>query len=811
MKLSLKWLKRYIPDFSANFVELDEALTQLGFEVEGIDNLGAAYENLVVGHVLSKESHPDADKLSITKLFDGQQELQVVCGAPNVAAGQKVVFAPVGTKLPLEDGKELKLKKAKIRGVESLGMICAEDEIGLGGSHAGIMELDSSYEPGTPIVDLGFYDTVIEIDVTPNRPDALNHIGVARELAAYFKLSFQEPQLELNEDSSASPISLEINIAPETFCPFYSARVIRGVQVGESPLWLKSFLNAVGTRPINNVVDVTNFVLLEYGQPLHAFDLNKFKTQQIGVRQAQPGEKLITLDGVERELIASDMVITDGDEAVCLAGVMGGASTEVDETTTDVILECAYFHTSTVRKQSRRLGLTSDSSYRFERGIDPLMQERMSDYAAALLVDICGGQVQQGRFEQSSPERVTQAIQVELRTSRVYRLLGMDLSSERIAEELSAIGIQLVSNANETQLFQIPGWRPDLTREVDLIEEVARLIGYNEIPVEYPSFVLAANPLNKFEEVSRKTRHFLSSRGLNESLSLRFDHADDFKQVFAEGDERREKVLALQNPISEDWGVMPTSQLPRMLKSVSLNSRNQEKEVRLFEVGQAFFNEPQEREKFHPGVRQDSLLSGVIAGEWPKLSYEETVSPASILDLKTILESLFTHLSLSLSFKRIEDVNFFHPMRQLGIYAGETQIGQLGEIHPHLCKTYEIKMNTIFFEMDFDWMVRKSLKQKVFQEFSKFGEMRREMSLLVEANLDQAQVLEKVQAIRTKNLKTVEFKSIYTGQGIPEGKKSLLFSCIYQSPKQTLTDEVVNKAQEKLIAHLAEDPAISFR
>lgn len=811
MKLSLKWLKRYIPEFSASLPELDEALTQLGFEVEGIEDQGSVYSNLVVGHVLERDKHPDADKLSVTRLSDGTQELQVVCGAPNVAAGQKVVFAPVGTKLPLPDGGELKLKKAKIRGVESLGMICAEDEIGLGGSHAGIMVLDDALEAGTPIVDLGLYDIVIEIDVTPNRPDALNHIGVARELAAYFKLAFQEPQFELKTSSEVSLGDLAVQIDAETHCPYYSARVIKGVQVQESPQWLKSYLNAVGTRPINNVVDITNFVLLEYGQPLHAFDLDKFKTSTVGIRQARAGEKLVTLDEVERELIPSDMVITDGDEPVCLAGVMGGASTEVDTETTNVLLECAYFHTSTVRKQSRRLGLTSDSSYRFERGIDPFMQEQMSRYAAYLIQDICGGQVAEGVVEAQTSERPTAQEQVDLRTSRVIRLLGMELTGERIAQELSAIGIELVSNQGDSQTFKIPGWRPDLSREVDLIEEVARLIGYNEIPVEYPAFALAANPLNKFEEVARKTRQFLAARGLNEALSLRFDHAQDFQKVFEAGDERREKVIALQNPISEDWGVMPTSQLPRMLKSVSLNSRNQEKEVRLFEIGQVFFDQSEQRAKFDPGVRQDSLLSGVLAGEWPRLSYEETISSASVLDLKTILGGLFEALSLRVEFVRGQGMSFFHPMRQLKIMSGDQEVGVLGEIHPELCKTYEIRIDTIFFEINFDWIVKKALKQKVFQDFSRFGEMRREMSLMVDAALDQSEVLAKISAIKTKNLKNVEFKSIYTGPGIEEGKKSLLFSCVYQSPKQTLTDEVVNKAQEKLIQKLSEDTALAFR
>lgn len=811
MKLSLQWLKRYIPEINASLVELDEALTQLGFEVEGIEDQGLVYDKLVVGHVLEKESHPDADKLSITQLSDGSQVLQVVCGAPNVAVGQKVVFAPVGTKLPLPEGGELKLKKAKIRGVESLGMICAEDEIGLGSSHDGIMVLDDSLEVGTKVTDLGLFDIVIEIDVTPNRPDALNHIGVARELAAYFKLSFQEPKFELKESASVLVGDLSIEIASDTNCPFYTGRVIRGVKVEESPTWLKRLLNAAGVRPINNVVDITNFVLLEYGQPLHAFDLDKFKTSHVGIRQAHEGEKLITLDGIERELIPSDMVITDGAEAVCLAGVMGGTSTEVDLDTTDVLLECAYFHTSTVRKQSRRLGLTSDSSYRFERGIDPLMQEQMSDYAASLIQEICGGEVASGRLEAETEQRVKFAAEVKLRTSRVIRILGMDLTSERVAEELSAIEIQLIVSEGDTQTFRVPGWRPDLWREVDLIEEVARLIGYNEIPVEYPSFVLAANPLHRFEEISRRARHYLASRGLNEALSLRFDHADDYTQIFKEGDERREKVLALENPISEDWGVMPSSQLPRMLKSVSFNSRNQEKAVRLFEIGQVFFNEPEKREKFHPGVKQGSLLSGVIAGEWPKLSYEDEVSAASILDLKTILDGLMDALSLKVIYKRSDHHSYFHPLKQLSILAGEKEVGCVGEIHPNLLKTYEIRLGTIFFEIDFDWAVKKGLKQKVFQDFSRFGEMSREMSIEVDAEVDQDFVLGKIKAIRTKNLKDVEFKSIYAGKGVEAGKKALLFSCIYQSPQKTLTDEVVNKAQDRLIQALSEDPSVNFR
>ena len=810
MQLSLKWLKRYIPKLNATQVELDEALTQLGFEVEGIHDQAAAYAKLVVGKVLTRDPHPDADKLSITTLDDGNQTLQVVCGAPNIAAGQTVVFAPVGAKLPLPEGGELKLKKAKIRGVESFGMICAEDEIGLGNSHDGIMLLDDQFEAGTPVAELGLYDTVIEIDVTPNRPDALNHIGVARELSAYFKVAFDEPEFNLQE-VALDRGGFQVEIVADTHCPFYTARIIRGVKIGESPLWLKSYLNAVGTRPINNVVDITNFVLLEYGQPLHAFDLNKFKTNQVKIRQARQSEKLITLDGVERELIESDMVICDGDKAVCLAGVMGGISTEVDDSTTDILLECAYFHTSTVRKQSRRLGLTSDSSYRFERGIDPLMQEKMSDYSASLISDICGGQVAEGRIEATSDNRVNAKIEVVLRPSRVKRLLGMELSQDEIATKISAIGIELLDSSEDALKFSIPGWRPDLTREVDLIEEVARMVGYDNIPVEYPSFTLASNPLNKFEEVSRQTRQFLTHSGLNETLSLRFDRADDFTKVFAEGDDRREKVLPLQNPISEDWGVMPTSQLPRLLKSVSLNSRNQEKEVRLFEVGQAFFNEPENRSKFDPGVNQKAILSGVIAGLWPRLSTDESDAQASILDLKKILEGLFKTLNIKLELKRSENHSFLHPMRQLSIMNFEREIGFVGEIHPELLGSYEIRMNSVFFELDFDWLVKKALKQKVFKEFSKFGEMSREVSLQVNQGLDAEKVYDKIVKIGAKNLQRVEFRSLYQGPGVPDHQKSLLFSCIYQSAKATLTDEAVNKAQGKLSAQLAEDPELIFR
>jgi phenylalanyl-tRNA synthetase beta chain len=523
-------------------------------------------------------------------------------------------------------------------------------------------------------------------------------------------------------------------------------------------------------------------------------------------------EKFITLDGVERTLNQRELLVCDSARPVCLAGVMGGQNTEVTEKTTRILLECAYFDPGVVRRQSRRLGLMSDSSYRFERGIDPLNQATVSDYAAALIAQVCGGEVLSGRVEAQTSNHAVAQVSVDLRFARVQSLLGITIEPAQIAKHLKSIGLDVIASDDLKLTLSVPGWRPDLTREVDLIEEVARLVGYDAIPVQYPAFTMRPTPLSRVEEVSRKVRHFLSARGLHEAMSLRFQSLKEVQTLFAESDVRHNPVKLL-NPLSEALAVMPTSQIPSLLRSADANFRNQAGTfVRLFEIGKAFFPAPEKLSKTHPGVNEKMILSGVFAGDFDFAQGQTKAHTVEFLDVKLILSDLFTLLNMNIQMNRPENgQSFLHPSRQVELVWNKNVIGFFGELHPQSQKALDLQKSALVFEVDFDVIIKNALNKKEFVMFSRFGEMTRDISLLASAQADHAQVSALIQNIGTKNKTEVRFVSSYIGQGVPEGQKNLVYQVAYQSMTETLTDEVVQKAHDKLLSKLAEENSITIR
>jgi phenylalanyl-tRNA synthetase beta chain len=811
MQISWNWLKRHVK-LSATPEQVSEKLTSLGFEVEGVHSPAKTYNSLVVAKVLSCEAHPDSDHLHVTRVFDGQAELQVVCGAPNVAAGQTVVFAPVGTALPMvdKDGKEeiLKLKKAKIRGVESFGMICATDEIGLGGDHSGILVLEDSVAAGTPFVDLGFYDTVFELNVTPNRPDALSHRGIARELGAAFDAAVWETTPPCGHPSEGGEC-VEIKVESPEACSRYVGRVIRGVRVAPSPEWLQNLLRAVGLTPINNVVDITNFVLMDIGQPLHSFDLGKLSGGEVRVRFAREGESITTIDHTAHTLATTDLVICDGDRPACVAGLMGGVESEITDETTSVFLESAYFDPTTVRKASKRLGLSSDSSFRFERGIDPAMQREANDYATALILELAGGQASEA-VEVVVPNHKTDQGVVALRPERVKMLLGVDVGAERIEALLSGIGITPRGAINRALTadaipFQIPSWRVDLTREADLIEEVARLIGYDQIPYELPRFVVAQNELPPQEVLGRKIRGHLAALGLSECLSLRFTNAKRVEAVFGpESDsDRRSRPARLLNPLSEDLALLPTSCLPNLLHSVAQNLKLRlpgDAAVRLFEVAKAQFPAPERRSAKDPGFDEVPLLAFAVA---------DTIDFAQF---KGLLLNLSKRLSLSVELKLPEAPEaYLHPHKQAEVWCGKMKLGSIGEAHPQVLAAFEIEKPTYLCELDLSRVEKCQQSAVPFAPYSRQMPVTRDISLEVDARYTHAQAVAKIKGFNPKNLVDIELASVYEGDKLPAGKKNLLYTLTYQSADSTLTDEEVNKVHTKLREKLASTGEIALR
>ena len=811
MKVSLNWLKRHV-DLPESVAEIEKALTSIGLEVEGIEEPGKVYDKLVVAKVLTCENHPDSDHLHITTVSDGKETLQVVCGAPNVAAGQTVVLAPIGAELPLPDGTKLKMKKSKIRGVESFGMICAEDEIGLSDDHGGIMVLDDSIAAGTPFVSLGMYDVCFELNVTPNRPDALCHRGVARELAAKFNRPLKPLTYNLVEEAEAASSAATVEVIPGCGCSRYTARVIKDVDVKPSPSWLAKLLHTVGMNSINNVVDVTNFILMDVGQPLHSFDMDQLKGSMIKVRRAVKGEKIETIDHTDHELTEAELVICDGDRPVAVAGTMGGVESEIVDSTKNVLLESAYFNPTIVRKQAKRLGISSDSSYRFERGIDTTTQDEYSKYACGLIQEVAGGKVLKGCVEYTGDDHQKELLKVDLRVSRVAKIIGMEVPAEQIKSLLTGIDLKLVAESGETMTFEIPGNRPDLEREVDLIEEVARLVGLDNIPPTLPKFTMQPNDLPAVEVMNRKIRRSLSAMGLHECLNLRFTSKARTEALFgATSDDRRSNPAALLNPLSEELGVVPTSLLPNLLKNVAENEKNRPGSVRLFEVAKGQFKRERTDVRDN-GFDESNLVALVVAGAFDVNPLNDKPAQIDFTAFKGLIQTFFKRCGLVVEFRvpaKLE--TFMHPGKQTEIVMGNTVLGTMGALHPSVAKAFEIGYETYVMEADLDKMIAESHKKITFQAFSRQVPSTRDISLEVAKSMTHEEIVARIKGLNPKNLAKIVLKTIYEGDKIEAGKKNLVYGLTYQAMDKTLTDDEVNKAHNKLREKLIANGDIVLR
>ncbi|MDR2581634.1 MAG: phenylalanine--tRNA ligase subunit beta [Fibromonadaceae bacterium] len=779
MKISLNWLKRHL-EIKASVEEISSKLTNLGFEVEGIEESGKVYGGLLIAEVLECVPHPDSDHLSLAKVFDGKENLQIVCGAPNVRAGIKAVLAPIGIELPFPDGKNLKIKKSKIRGYESFGMLCAEDEIGLSDNHDGILILPSDAPVGKPFTELGYYDTVFELNVTPNRPDALSHLGIARELSEP-----RCPRLKDLPDStprSLLPTPIKLTITAPAACPRYVGRIINNVKIAPSPEWMQRLLKAVGINPINNVVDITNFILMDIGQPLHSFDLGKLSGGEIVVRFAKEGEKFTTLDGKEHVLQSTDLAICDGNRPACLAGVMGGLESEITEETKDVFLEAAFFNPTIVRKQAKRLGLSTDSSYRFERGVDFELQNFASDYACSLIAEFTGGTVAEQKLEFVSPEHLPKRFAVPLREERIEKLLGIKIPLEQAKKLLEGIGVKEI----------MPSWRFDLEREADLIEELARLTGYDKIPYDVPSFKAEPNELPLQEKINRKIRHSLSALGLHECLSLRFTSKKKTEWVFGNSEDKRAKPAELLNPLSEELAVLPTSLLPNLIFSAAENAKHQ-KSIRLFEVSKAQFPTPETASEKDPGFEEIPLL-GIVYAE----------AKMDFLQFKGLLTAFFKRLHISVNFEapEISEV-FLHPGRSAVLKLGKKILGCCGELHPAVQNKFDLKINTFVCEIDLSILEIAFLKPVSFKEFSRQMIIERDVSIEADESVSHAELLSKFKGFNPKYLAGIELLSVYQGEKIAAGKKNLLYRFYYQAPDRTLTDDEINAVHTKLRERIA--------
>lgn len=781
MKVSLNWLKELV-DLPQDAAVLSELLTKAGVEVEGIEVRGVSIDNVVVAQILESAQHPNADRLSVCRVDDGAgQPRQIVCGAKNYKVGDKVPLALPGAVMP----GDFKIKVGKLRGVESQGMMCSGKELGMDDGVEGLLILPESAIPGTPISALFPGDTILDLEVTPNRPDLLSHIGMAREIATLIKKPLGLPADVAATASTQSVPSKEITLEAPDGCPFYTARRVRGVKVGPSPAWLRSKLEAIGIRSINNIVDVTNYVMLEMGQPLHAFDLAKLKGS-IRVRNAGEGESFFALDGKTYLLAPRHLVIADQERAVAVAGVMGGEDTGVSETTTDVLLESAYFALARIRRTSRELGLASDSSYRFERGIDPEGTLPASARAVQLIVEVAGGTAEPvAEAAGAGPDaRHT----VPFRLERCRAVLGAAVSQEQVDQILTGFGLQKQEND-----WDAPSFRQDLTREIDLIEEVSRVIGIEAVPARWQSRFFGSSPADKRYDQAMRFRRLLVAQGFNEARSLTLISERALAAFPVEG------ALRVRNPLNEDQVILRPSLIPGLLAALALNVRVGTRDLRLFEVGRIFRGTDREE--------RTSLSLLLTGGIHPTSWRDDKPRQADFFDLKGVLAAL------NLGALTFEPVS--HPALALAveIRRGDTVAGFAGQLLPARARELDATAPVLVAKLDLDLLDVAPARPR-FVELPKFPAVTRDIAMLAPVDIPHARIEGLLRSAGEPLLVNVELFDVFTdltGQKIPNDKKSLAYALTYRSGERTLTADEVAAAHQRLKERLKADLAVTFR
>lgn len=817
MKITLNWLKQYV-EFDWSPEELAERLTMLGLEVESIKKLGGEFEGVVVGQVITRDKHPNADKLSLCRVNDGKTERQIVCGAHNFQAGDKVALILPGHSLPAKPGEApLAIKVGKIRGVESQGMLCSPQELGLPDQVDGILILRPDAQIGQRFGEyLGRSgsDVVYDLEVTPNRPDLNSVIGIAREISAVNgnPLRFP-PALEANSAASQTP-AVEVRLEDPELCPRYTARVIRGVKIAPSPDWLRSLLEKVGLRSINNVVDVTNYVMLETGQPLHAFDYHLLQAKPSGVptivvRRAAAGEKFRTLDNQERTLTPDTLLIADEGRAIALAGVMGGRNTEINLNTVDVLLESAYFKPQNIRATSKKLDLRTESSYRFERGGDIGICDFASRRAAHLILETAGGRVEPGVVD--AYPKPFEPKQIVLRHQKVNELLGLQLRPEQIESYLAQLELTAAGRkprpvdddvaGSEPISIRIPSFRVDLKREVDLIEEVARLYGVDKIPATPPRGAIGSNVYDGVHDQLAEARRLLSGLGLNEAQGQTLIADSVARLAGSEG------LVPFTNPLSSDMNVLRPSLLPGLLDSLRHNLSHKNNDVALFELGRVF--KPQTGNSNNApaagtGVLEERRLALALTGQRELLFWSgaEREARFDLFDLKGLLEEFFEQFGLrGLTYnRRAETTPLF--LESATIHLGKMLIGEMGLLLPTLAKQYDLRDAVLLAELNFEQLLARRNTGKSFRALPAFPSVRRDVAMLVPEETTHDAVLQVAKQAKPANLETVELFDVFRGKNVPPGQKSMAYAFTYRGAERTLTDAEVNAAQTKLVEQL---------
>ncbi|MBI5470977.1 MAG: phenylalanine--tRNA ligase subunit beta [Ignavibacteriae bacterium] len=807
MQLSHNWLQHYIK-FKFTPEELSEKLTMLGLEVESYERLGEKYNGFVVGKVLETEKHPNADKLTVCKVDVGKETLQIVCGAPNVAAGQTVAVGIAGAVVPKNqhdpNGKPFTLSNVKLRGVDSFGMICSQYELDLGTDKDGILILDSKAKVGQSLASyLGLDDIVYEIGITPNRPDLLSHFGVAREIGILVKKQPSLPKVRLKE--SKTPISklFSVKVIDKVNCPRFAVRMIRGVKIAPSPEWLQKALQSVGLRPRNNVVDVTNYVMYECGHPMHAFDYANLKGKKIVVRQAgldsesRSRKKFVTLDGKEHELAADVVMVCDGEREVSVAGIMGGENSEISDSTTDIVLEAAYWNPSSIRRTAKALGIQSDASYRFERGADPNAPLYALDRAAQLILELAGGELLKGRID-IYPKKIKEKI-VSVRTSRCNEVLGTSLTTPHVTDLLRRLEIKKVKGSKDVTFFSVPTYRVDLDREIDLIEEVARVFGYNNIESKTISSIDFDHPFGK-EILSDRIREKLVGFGYQEALSISL-------QSEATAKLGSPTPIALLNPLGQEMSTMRTTLIPGLLEAAARNQSYGSNDLQLFEIGHVFSESAEGQ--LVGSVMEEERMVLLVSGQIEPGYWQGEPRKANIFFLKGEVSDLLDACGLD-SWRFI----YYSTSETLAdnpifVEINGSSAGFLGKVKEDVCKMFGFEGDAFVAELKLPLL--ESQRVKEYKTLPRFPVVRRDVAFVVDAAVSAEAIEQCMKGGGSSLLRAVDVFDVYAGPNLPDGKKSVAFTLSLLSDEKTLMEQEIETEVRRIVKRVEQQLGAELR
>ena len=786
MLISLNWLKQYV-EIKESIEEVANALTMIGQEVEAIEIQGENLENVVIGQIVEFDRHPNSDRLTLLKVNVGEGEpLQIICGATNHKLNDKVVVAKIGATLP----GDFKIKKSKIRDVESYGMLCSEEELGFAKESDGIIILPEDAPIGKEYREyLNLNDVIFELEITPNRPDCLSHIGIAREIAAYYDRKVKYPNIEINETIESINTLIKVNIDDKERCKRYIGKIVKNVKVQESPEWLKRRIQAMGLNPINNIVDITNFVMFEYNQPMHAFDFDKLKGN-INVRAAKENEEITTLDGVDRVLKNNELVIADEERAIAIAGIIGGDATKIDNETKNIFVEVAYFTPDNIRRTSRELGIFTDSSYRNERGMDIQNLETVVERAVSLIAEVAGGEILSDTIDRylEKPEKY----EISLNLEKLNKFIGKNLSSDEVAKILTNLNIEIKTIGEDKMLLTPPTYRGDLIRPADIYEEVIRMYGFDNIEARMPVMSIESGEENTNFKVSRIIREILREQGLNEVINYSFI-PKSAKELFSFED----GIIEIKNPLSEDMAIMRPSLVYSLVNNIKENLNRNQTDLKIFEVSKTFKNLGSAKD----GLATEELKVAIaLSGREDKNLWNQTKTDYDFYDLKGYIEYLFERLNINkFNLERAKDVNF-HPGVSAEIKIGEDVIGIFGELHPTLINNVGIKREKVFFAEINLTKLMKYMKIKVnYESISKYPEVLRDLAITLDKDILVGNMTKDIKK-KVNLVEKIDIFDVYSGDKVEAGKKSVAMSIVLRDKTRTLTDQDIDTAMKNILS-----------